>query len=106
METNEKTDYRKASPEALFEARKVVIRMWKSKKKVEASGIIVAMKQPEASSFYNPAVGLCLNYIKCRQTNRRAKTAKGYGRSPYKKRSPARLFADNKTMIKHIILIF
>ena len=34
METNEKTDYRKASPEALFEARKVVIRMWKSKKKV------------------------------------------------------------------------
>ena len=34
MDTNEKTDYRKASPEALYEARKIVIRMWKSKKKV------------------------------------------------------------------------
>ena len=34
MDTNEKTDYRKASPEALYEARKTVIRMWKSKKKV------------------------------------------------------------------------
>lgn len=31
---NEKTDYRKASPEALYEARKIVIRMWKSKKNV------------------------------------------------------------------------
>ena len=34
MDTNEKTDYRKASPETLYEARKTVIRMWKSKKKV------------------------------------------------------------------------
>ena len=34
MDTIEKTDYRKASPEAIYEARKTVIRMWKSKKKV------------------------------------------------------------------------
>ena len=34
MNTIEKTDYRKASPETLYEARKTVIRMWKSKKKV------------------------------------------------------------------------
>ncbi len=34
MDNIEKTDYRKASPEALYEARKVVIRMWKSKKDV------------------------------------------------------------------------
>ena len=35
MEKIEKTDYRKATPEALYEARKVVIRMWKSQKRVE-----------------------------------------------------------------------
>ena len=35
MESIEKTDYRKATPEALYEARKVVIRMWKSKKPVD-----------------------------------------------------------------------
>ena len=40
MDNIEKTDYRKASPEALYEARKVVIRMWKSKKDV--AEIIVA----------------------------------------------------------------
>lgn len=34
MDTNERTDYRKASPETLYEARKIVIRMWKSKKTV------------------------------------------------------------------------
>ena len=34
MNTIEKTDYRKASSETLYEARKTVIRMWKSKKKV------------------------------------------------------------------------
>ena len=42
MDTIEKTDYRKASPEAIYEARKIVIRMWKSKKMVaeivEATG--------------------------------------------------------------------
>ena len=42
MDTIEKTDYRKASPEAIYEARKIVIRMWKSKKAVaeivEATG--------------------------------------------------------------------
>ena len=34
METIEKTDYRKASPEAIYETRKIVIRMWKSNKTV------------------------------------------------------------------------
>ena len=34
METIERTDYRKAAAEALYEARKTAIRMWKSKKKV------------------------------------------------------------------------
>ena len=34
METAEKTDYRKAAAETLYEARKTVVRMWKSKKKV------------------------------------------------------------------------
>ena len=34
METIERTNYRKASPETLYEARKTVIRMWKSNKKV------------------------------------------------------------------------
>jgi transposase len=42
MDIIEKTDYRKASPEAIYEARKIVIRMWKSKKAVaeivEATG--------------------------------------------------------------------
>lgn len=35
MEKEERTDYRKAAPEVLYEARKTVIRMWKSNKKVE-----------------------------------------------------------------------
>ena len=35
MENTERTDYRKAAPEVLYEARKTVIRMWKSNKKVE-----------------------------------------------------------------------
>ena len=35
MEKEERTDYRKATPETLYEARKTVIRMWKSNKKVE-----------------------------------------------------------------------
>ena len=35
MENTERTDYRKAKPETLYEARKTVIRMWKSNKKVE-----------------------------------------------------------------------
>ena len=35
MENTERTDYKKAAPEVLYEARKTVIRMWKSNKKVE-----------------------------------------------------------------------
>ena len=35
MENTERTDYRKVAPEVLYEARKTVIRMWKSNKKVE-----------------------------------------------------------------------
>jgi len=35
MEEMERTDYRKCSPETLYEARKTVIRMWKKKKPVE-----------------------------------------------------------------------
>ena len=34
METIEKTDYRRVSTETLYEARKTVIRMWKSKREV------------------------------------------------------------------------
>lgn len=34
MENEERTDYRRATPETLYEARKTVIRMWKSKKSV------------------------------------------------------------------------
>ena len=35
MENEVKTDYRKCSPDVLYQTRKIVIKMWKSKKPVE-----------------------------------------------------------------------
>ena len=35
MENEGKTDYRKCSPDVLYQTRKIVIKMWKSKKPVE-----------------------------------------------------------------------
>ena len=43
MSTEERTDFRKCGPDVLYETRKIVIKMWKSKVPVEEIGRITGL---------------------------------------------------------------